>query len=60
VYRSTVSGGPYTKIDTSLITLETYADSNVTAGQTYYYVATEVDTSGNEGAYSTQISATVP
>lgn len=60
VYRSTVSGGPYTKIDTSLIPAPTYTDSNVTAGQTYYYVATEVDTSGNESAYSTPTSATIP
>lgn len=60
VYRSTVSGGPYTKSDVSLITSETYTDSNVTSGQTYYYVATEIDTSGNESAYSTQVSATIP
>ena len=60
VYRSTVSGGPYTKSDVSLITSETYTDSNVTSGQTYYYVATEIDPSGNESAYSTQVSATIP
>jgi Cep192 domain 4/Abnormal spindle-like microcephaly-assoc'd, ASPM-SPD-2-Hydin/HYDIN/CFA65/VesB-like, Ig-like domain len=60
VYRSTVSGGPYTKLDASLITTESYTDTNVTAGQSYYYVATEVDASGNESAYSAQVSATIP
>jgi hypothetical protein len=60
VYRSTVSGGPYTKIDTSMITSPTYTDNNVTAGSTYYYVATQVDSSGNESAYSAQVSATTP
>jgi len=55
-----VQGGPYTKLDTSLITTESYIDTNVTAGQTYYYVVTEVDTSGNGSAYSAQVSATIP
>jgi fibronectin type 3 domain-containing protein len=32
----------------------------VSAGQTYYYVATAVSTSGVESSYSTQVSATVP
>lgn len=60
VYRSTVSGGPYTKLDSSLIPTASYTDSNVTAGQTYYYVATEVDDTGTESAYSSQISAAIP
>jgi Abnormal spindle-like microcephaly-assoc'd, ASPM-SPD-2-Hydin len=60
IYRGSVSGGPYTKMDASLIASPSYADSTVTAGQTYYYVATEVDSSGNESAYSTETAATVP
>lgn len=60
VYRSTVSGGPYTKLDSSIITTDSYTDASITNGPTYYYVATEVDTSGNESAYSTQVSATIP
>jgi P pilus assembly chaperone PapD len=60
VYRSTVSGGPYTKIDTSLIPTPTYTDSTIASGQTYYYVTTEVGASGTESAYSTQTSATIP
>ena len=54
VYRSTTSGGTYTKINTTLIpyTKTTFTDGTCQAGQTYYYVATAVDTSGNESAYS--------
>ena len=40
VYRSTVSGGPYTKINTSLITDTTYLDYDVVPGITYYYCVT--------------------
>jgi hypothetical protein len=60
IYRSTTSGTGYSKINTSLITALTYTDNNVQAGQTYYYVATAVDSSNAESAYSTQASATVP
>jgi hypothetical protein len=60
VYRSTVSGGTYTQINTSLVMTNSYTDTNVTAGQTYYYVTTAVDTSNNQSAYSNQAQATVP
>jgi fibronectin type 3 domain-containing protein len=60
VYRGTVSGGPYTKLNTSLVGGTTYSDMTIQAGQTYYYVATAVDSSNNESLYSTQASAVVP
>ena len=60
LYRSSVSGGPYTKVHSSLILSPSYSDTNVTNGQTYYYVATEVDSSGKESGYSSQISVTIP
>lgn len=60
VYRGTVTGGPYGKQNTSLVAGTTYTDSTVQSGQTYYYVATAVDTSGNESAYSNQAQAVVP
>jgi hypothetical protein len=52
VYRSTASGGTYTKINTSLVVPTSYTDNSVQAGQTYFYVATAVDTSGIESVYS--------
>jgi len=60
VYRSTVSGGPYTKLDSSLIAATISTDTAVQAGQTYYYVVTSVDTSGVESAYSSEASAIIP
>jgi hypothetical protein len=60
VYRGTVSGGPYAKVNSSLVPGTTYSDTNVSAGQTYYYVATAVDSNNNESAYSNQAPATIP
>lgn len=60
VYRSSISNGPYTKLDSPAFTSTTYVDSTVVANQTYYYVATSVDSTGSETAYSNQVSATIP
>ena len=60
IYRSMTSGGPYTKLNSSLIAATTYLDTAVQAGQTYYYVVTSVDLSGVESAYSNQATAVVP
>jgi len=60
VYRSSVSGGPYTRMDTTVVPTTSYTDSNVVSGQTYYYVATEVDTTGAESSYSSEVSADIP
>lgn len=60
VYRSSVSGGPYIKLNSSLVSATTYVDSLVQSGSTYYYVATAVDTSNVEGGYSNQAMATIP
>jgi fibronectin type 3 domain-containing protein len=60
VYRELASGGPYTKVNPSLIAGATYADNNVQAGQTYYYVSTAVDSSNNESVYSNEAQAVIP
>ena len=60
VYRSTVSGGPYSKLDSTLIATTSYSDTTVQSGQTYFYVVTSVDSSGNESIFSTEVSATIP
>ncbi len=60
VYRSTVSGSSYAKVNGSVLGGVSYADSSVQSGQTYYYVATAVDAGGNESAYSNEVSAIVP
>jgi hypothetical protein len=60
VYRSTASGGSYTKLNSSLVAGTSYLDSTVQSGTTYYYVTTAVDTSNDESAYSNQAQAVVP
>jgi fibronectin type 3 domain-containing protein len=60
VYSSTVSGGPYVETNTSPVGTTSYTDSNVQAGQTYYFVVTSVDSTNLESSYSTQVSAAVP
>jgi fibronectin type 3 domain-containing protein len=60
LYRGTVSGGPYTKMNSSALSGTTYTDSSVTAGQTYYYVATDLNSSGQESSYSNQVTEAIP
>jgi Abnormal spindle-like microcephaly-assoc'd, ASPM-SPD-2-Hydin len=60
VYRGTTSGGPYTKINTSLVQGTTYTDTTVQKCVTYYYVTTAVNSSGLESAYSNETVAAVP
>jgi hypothetical protein len=61
VYRSTTSGSGYVLLNSSPITGTTYTDGTSQPGQTYYYVATSVDSSGAQSAYSNPpIAATIP
>jgi hypothetical protein len=60
VYRGTVSGGPYTVINTALDASLSYVDDTVASGDTYYYVVTSVSSSGVESAFSSQLQVSVP
>jgi hypothetical protein len=60
VYRSEVSGGPYAKLDSSLVATNSYTDSTVEGGLTYYYVITSVTSAGMQSADSNQAAAMVP
>jgi fibronectin type 3 domain-containing protein len=60
VYRSTVSGGPFLKINSALNASTNFVDNIVQAGSTYYYVTTAVNGSGVESAYSNQVKAAIP
>jgi hypothetical protein len=60
VYLGTVSGGPYTRLNTSAIATIDYTDSSVQAGQTYYFVVTSIGSDGFESANSGQVSAIIP
>jgi hypothetical protein len=60
VYRSTLSGGSYLRINSSLVAGLSYTDSTVQNTTTYYYVTTAVDNTGIESVYSNQVSAAIP
>jgi hypothetical protein len=60
IYRSIVSGGSYTMINSSLDGTTAYTDNTVVSGQTYYYVVTSVDGNSNESGYSNQVQAIIP
>jgi pectate lyase len=58
VYRSTNSGPPYSRLNSTPLTSSDYTDNTVTNGINYYYVVTAIDTSLNESVYSSEVSAT--
>ena len=60
IYRSTISGSAYVKVNSLLLSGLSYADQTVQSATTYYYVVTAVDSSGDESTYSNQVSAPVP
>ena len=60
VYRGTVSGGPYTKINSLVDATTTFTDTTVQAGQTYYWVVTAVNSSNVQSTDSNEVSGTIP
>jgi len=60
VYRGSVSGGPYTRINPTVDSATSYKDSAVSGGLTYFYVVTAIDSSRIESGFSNQVSITIP
>ncbi len=60
VYRGTMQGGPYTKLNTTSVAPTTYVDSTVVSGQIYFYVVTAVDSNGIESLFSNEATAAIP
>ena len=62
VYRSTVSGAQYAKVNPLLVPGLAFTDTTVVSGSgiTYYYVTTAVDSTGGESIPSNEVPATVP
>lgn len=59
MYRSTVTGGPYAKINITLLSTNVFSDLAVTNGTTYFYVVTHA-TPLTESVFSNEVKAVVP
>jgi hypothetical protein len=59
LYRGTAQSGPFAQINTALDSSTNYTDATVVSGNTYYYVATEVNAEGQESAYSNVAQAVI-
>jgi hypothetical protein len=57
VYRSTVNGGPYSKIAVAIATQTVFFDATVVNGTTYYYVVRPTTLGETELCQSNQVSA---
>lgn len=60
VYRSDDLESGYAKINGELVTALAFTDPLAQAGKTYSYVATAVNQSGLESAFSTEVSVQIP
>lgn len=60
VYRGTVAGGPYGKLNTTPVSGTTYVDLTVTSGVVERYIVTAVSTTGNESPWSNEAAAPIP
>ena len=60
VYRGTSSKGPYSRLNATPDASTSFVDAAVASGQTYYYVTTAVNSSGQESIGSNQAQAQVP
>lgn len=59
VYRSTITGGPYSQINMGGISVLTFTDSAVSNGTTYFYVVRAFDGT-TESANSNEAKAVIP
>jgi hypothetical protein len=60
VYRSTNQTGVFARLNASPEASTSYTDTSVSAGTTYYYKVTSVDSSEVESSFSDAVSATIP
>ncbi|MFC1957566.1 carboxypeptidase regulatory-like domain-containing protein [Chloroflexota bacterium] len=60
IYRATSAGGTYSQVNTTDVTTNSYSDTSVSNGTTYYYQVTTADTGGNESVKSGASSGVTP
>jgi len=58
LYRATQSGGPYTRLNSTVIAATAYTDTNVINGTTYYYMVKLLTTDLYEMDYGSEMAAT--
>jgi chitodextrinase len=58
VFRGGTSGGPYTKVNPSLVTGTSFTDTRLTGSTTYFYVVKSKDARGGSSGPSMEVSAT--
>ncbi|HRI54185.1 MAG TPA: hypothetical protein PLW65_28790 [Pseudomonadota bacterium] len=58
IYRGGSSAGPFTKLNASPQSGQSYADTGLTSGTTYYYQVAATDSGGSEGAASAALDVT--
>src|SRR5712672_2595085 len=59
VYRTTISGSLFARVNSAPVTGLAYTDSSVQNGLTYYFVTTALDPNG-ESIFSNQVPAVIP
>jgi glycosidase len=57
VYRSPLTGGGFVRVNTDPLGGTTFTDTGLNNAQTYFYVVTALDETGNESPYSNEVSA---
>ena len=60
VYRMSLLDLSYVRLTSSAVTGLKYTDTSVSAGETYYYAVTAVNSSGGQSGYSSQAIAIIP
>jgi Abnormal spindle-like microcephaly-assoc'd, ASPM-SPD-2-Hydin len=60
VYRRLAPSGTYAKVNASIDVTTSFVDIGVSAGMTYDYATTAVNSSGQESAYSNQVEIQIP
>lgn len=60
VYRGTGPAGPFTKLNSTALSLTHFTDTSVESGQTYYYVVKATDADNVESVCSNEVTAAIP
>jgi Abnormal spindle-like microcephaly-assoc'd, ASPM-SPD-2-Hydin len=60
VYVGSTSGGPYSRLNTSIVTGTSFVDAGVQSGQTYFFVVTSINSANKESPRSAEVQAAVP